>query len=168
MMTSGDACRANPRPGNGLHLGARSAGIVCSAFLLAAALATVLTLTRRGVGVSPDSMTYLEAATNFHEGRGLVATAPDGSLQPLSHYPPLYPVMLSLLQYGAGSSLDAVGPLNGALLWLSLVSFFRLLRNGTGSTLVGFVGANSLLLAREQVALFTWASSNHCSRPRCS
>ena len=158
-MTSGDACRADPCPGNGLHLGARSAGVVCSALLLAAAFATVLTLSRRGVGVSPDSVTYLEAATNLHEGRGLVASAPDGGLQPLSHYPPLYPVVLSLLRCGVGSSLDAVGLLNGALLWLSLVSFFLLLRNGTGSTLVGMVGASSLLLAREQVGLFTWVWS---------
>lgn len=58
-------------------------------------LASVLA-TPYGVGVTPDSLLYLAAAEHLRQGHGLRVAAADGSLVPLTHYPPLFPAALAL------------------------------------------------------------------------
>ncbi|MBP7043414.1 MAG: glycosyltransferase family 39 protein [Chloroflexi bacterium] len=44
-----------------------------------------------GPGVSPDSIVYLETAVNVVSGEGFYANS-----EPMTHYPPVYPLMLAL------------------------------------------------------------------------
>jgi len=60
------------------------------------AVAIVILATRFGIGITPDSTVYLEAARNLLQGRGLMALAANGELQPMTHYPPLYSSLLAL------------------------------------------------------------------------
>ncbi|HEV7888761.1 MAG TPA: glycosyltransferase family 39 protein [Acidimicrobiales bacterium] len=61
----------------------------------------VLVATRRGIGLSPDSIEYLGVARNLLKGHGL--TVPFGSVgeepfagAPMTSFPPLYPVLLAV------------------------------------------------------------------------
>ncbi|HVQ39512.1 MAG TPA: hypothetical protein VMS31_18380, partial [Pyrinomonadaceae bacterium] len=67
--------------------------------LLLALLAILIVwlATRFGIGITPDSTVYLDAAHNLLNGRGLTALTGRGEFEPLTHYPPLYPAVLALL-----------------------------------------------------------------------
>jgi hypothetical protein len=61
------------------------------------AILIVWLATRFGIGITPDSTVYIDAAHNLLNGRGLIALTGRGEFQPLTHYPPLYPAVLALL-----------------------------------------------------------------------
>jgi hypothetical protein len=70
-----------------------------SLLLLLAVLAILVVwlATPFGIGITPDSTVYLDAAQNLLKSRGLIALTADGEFQPLTHYPPLYPAVLAFL-----------------------------------------------------------------------
>lgn len=68
--------------------------LVALAFLAAVA---IWFATELGIGVTPDSTVYIDAAQNLLNGRGLAALTASGELKALTHYPPLYPSVLALL-----------------------------------------------------------------------
>lgn len=65
-----------------------------------------------GVGVSPDSIAYIKVARNLVAGEGLNISPGE----PLTHYPPLYPMLL------AASGFSVYDPLDGAR-WLQVFLF---------------------------------------------
>jgi hypothetical protein len=67
--------------------------LVVTACLISASLVWVAT--RQGVGLSPDSLQYLEASESVVAGQGLTTIGWDGQRIPLTHYPPAYPLLLS-------------------------------------------------------------------------
>lgn len=73
--------------------------------------------TQHGIGVAPDSVSYLEAARNLAAGRGVTTTEDDGTeLRPLTRFPPLYPAALAAVARLGADALDAAR-------WLNLVLF---------------------------------------------
>jgi hypothetical protein len=71
--------------------------------------------TGSGIGVTPDSTVYIDAAQSLVKGRGLVALTASGELRPLTHYPPLYPSVLALLGL-LGFSIEMAARLLNAFL----------------------------------------------------
>jgi hypothetical protein len=66
-------------------------------YLLAVlAILIVWLATRFGIGITPDSTVYIDAARNLLDGRGLIALTGNGEYKPLTHYPPLYPAVLAM------------------------------------------------------------------------
>ena len=59
-----------------------------------------------GVGVSDDSVVYLGQARNLLAGNGLSRLTGDGSPVPITHFPPLYPLMLAAAA-GLGLGVEA-------------------------------------------------------------
>lgn len=55
----------------------------------------IASCTRLGAGIQGDSVAYLSAARNLAAGRGLVWFNSDGGFEPLYHFPPGYPALLS-------------------------------------------------------------------------
>ncbi len=93
----------------------KSARTHLSVLLLLLALlgaAGVIYATALGPGSSNDSVTYVGAARSLLQGHGYQALAYDGTLAPMTHYPPLYPTLLAL------PGLLGVDPLVGAR-WLA-------------------------------------------------
>ena len=64
-----------------------------------------------------DPLTYVHAAASLHEGRGLIDDINSDPSAPLSLFPPLYPILLSV----AGGSIEAARTLNAVLLWATLL-----------------------------------------------
>jgi 4-amino-4-deoxy-L-arabinose transferase-like glycosyltransferase len=124
------------------------------------AVALVILATRLGIGVTPDSTVYLEAARNLIGGRGLIALAADGELRPMTHYPPLYSSLLALIGLAHLS-------IEGAARWLQAFIFganillvgFVIARSARNSFWLPIVGALLTLTAPDVVAVNTLALS---------
>ncbi len=56
----------------------------------------LLFATSYGMGISPDSISYLDSAENLHIGKGLTSSFDNYS--PMIHFPPLYSFLISLMQ----------------------------------------------------------------------
>jgi 4-amino-4-deoxy-L-arabinose transferase-like glycosyltransferase len=86
---------------------------------LLALLAVTIHLTaslRWGLGVSHDSVFYLSAARNLLDGNGLQWPSGGATLKPLVHFPPLYPIALSLVSF-------LIGDINQGAIWISAIFF---------------------------------------------
>jgi 4-amino-4-deoxy-L-arabinose transferase-like glycosyltransferase len=55
-----------------------------------------VTTSPRGVTMTPDTASYYQAATSFSTGDGFLVYDKKGVLAPMTHYPPVYPMALSL------------------------------------------------------------------------
>ncbi len=93
-----------------------------SLFLLAALAVFIVWLaTRFGIGVTPDSTVYIDAARNLLDGRSLVALTGSGEFKLLTHYPPLYPAVLALLTRAGlspgGFSIESVARMLNSFLF---------------------------------------------------
>lgn len=106
----GSVREARPRP----RLPALIAAVLVATAACAAA-AALLHATVWGVGVSPDSVRYLDAARHLAAGQGL-STGLDGAVAPLTHYPPLYPLLLAPLAALETPEPESVRWLNALLL----------------------------------------------------
>ena len=69
---------------------------LASLFVLVMVLAVLLLqwVTVNGIGVSPDSITYIETANSLITGNGFYANG-----KPLTHYPPVYPLILAAVGF---------------------------------------------------------------------
>lgn len=138
--------------------------------LLSGALATLpalarfalsLLATRHGVGVSPDSVTYIDAARNLVAGNGLQALSWHGSSVPLAHYPPLYPAALAA-EGALGLDIPAAARwLNAALFAASLLLVARIGQRLTRSVLFALLGCVLALssTAMLRVQAMAWSES---------
>lgn len=81
-----------------------------------AGVLVMLYATRAGIGVTPDSTVYFDAAHNLASGKGLVAISGAGpELIPLTHYPPLYSSILALTLSSGATGETAARWLNAIL-----------------------------------------------------
>lgn len=90
-------------------------------FVSSAAFLAVLLATRWGVGVSPDSVAYVDCARSLLAGDGLVTRALSGTREPFIWHAPFYPIVLAGL--GAfGWDVWAVARILNAALFGSLTA----------------------------------------------
>src|SRR3954467_2063572 len=94
---------------------ARVIGIISLALIAAVASALVVWATRWGAGLSLDSTRYLSAANN------LTAALTGDATHRLTHYPPLFPVVLSVSRLFGGTPVVMARWLNAALLALNTI-----------------------------------------------
>ena len=75
--------------------------LVIFSFLAVILVATCLIWvnTPFGVNTSHDSLFYLSTAENIAAGRGIFWTGSGGELKPLTHFPPLYPLVLAIFSW---------------------------------------------------------------------
>lgn len=90
-----------------------------------------------GIGVYYDSIFYLTAADNLLKGLGMGRLAGDGSIIPLTHYPPLYSILVAAARLVTG--LDSTRSA-----WILTLLFF--------SFLIGFNGWGIYQLSRSLIA----------------
>lgn len=83
------------------------------------ALLVWVTTSSAVVGVSPDSVVYLDAARHIAAGDGAVygsnlpGPGPDAGLVPLTHYPPGYPALLALIMRIGGITAESAARISG-------------------------------------------------------
>ena len=122
-------CRAAMGWMGGLRL-PRLSGRVDSLDLLiiaAAALGAALVLARalpHGVGLTHDSLYYIEVARNVLAGEGIVNH--DGAIHTI--WPPGYPILLAIAGLGIADPHTIAAPLNAVLFGLTIFAVGRYLR----------------------------------------
>ena len=129
------------------------------ALALPAVVGTValLVVTRKGVYASPDSAFYVGTARNLLDGNGL--TAPPGS-PPLSHFPPLFPLVLAAVGWLTGlDPLDAAGLVNALLLGATALTVALVVHRRSGSVALGVAGSVAVVVAVDLLVYFASALS---------
>lgn len=121
----------------------------------------VLYATAPGVGIAPDSATYIGSARNLLEGRGLKTNnwvAYDWV--PLTHFPPLFPALLALGGlFGPDPSVVARW-LNALLMGANVVLLGYILYRATrGGAWTAILGSLLFLASADLVSAHTWALS---------
>jgi len=126
------------------------------AIIAIAAMATLYVSTTAGLGFGNDSVAYVGAARNILDGNGYARTSGGGEIKPLTHYPPLFSLVLA-----AGSALihyDPIRVARGLIIFLWGLSAFLggwLVWRMSRSTIAGLVFA--FLFAANGPLLFVYA-----------
>lgn len=130
--------------------------------LLAAALAAMVLAgisTAAGQAFTPDSVVYLQGARNIAAGQGYAACDAHGTLQPVLHWPPLYPALLALGEWTGLGAEAAARWLNvlahGALALLAGLAVWRGVNRTSAGVLVALLCAFSPTLLRLNAHLWS-------------
>ena len=98
-----------------------------------------------GLGLVNDSATYVEGATNLMAGKGYVRISGGGEIKPITHFPPLFSILL------AGMGLAGMNLLVAARVLITLLFGVDILLVGVSvyriSHSIGFACLGALLLA---------------------
>lgn len=119
----------------------------------------VLLATRSGIGLSPDSVAYIDGARRLARGDGFTSGF-TGHIDPITHWPPLYPTVL------AGIALLGIDPLAGARVLAPLlfganvfVAGWLVRRHGSGEILPAAASSLLVLAAAGLLQVHAWAWS---------
>ncbi len=110
---------------------------------VAAGLALFLTAPR-GLATTTDAAFYCQAATTLARGQGVMVYGKDAALQPLTHYPLLYPAALSAGLFLGVSVMDWARYLQAGLFGLNIMLvcgiIFYLTRRARDAAIAGVLG----------------------------
>lgn len=115
-------------------------------FLLLGSAGAALNLlaTRHGPGMTSDSMAYLAAAETWLDGLGLGRPSGPAGFKPMTHYPPLFPLLLAGGQPFGMTAFEAargiIALLHGGLLLVVGLMLWRLTAH-PGASLIGMAAA---------------------------
>lgn len=135
-------------PTSGPDARRRPPGVETALLALPAVLGTMalLAATRSGAYTSPDSAFYVGVARNLADGHGLAS--PPGSVT-LSHFPPMFPIVLAVAGRLGFDPLDATAWINPLLLGVTAMLAAVVVRRRTGSPWAGALTALSLVVSRD-------------------
>jgi hypothetical protein len=101
------------------------------------------------LGVSPDSTQYLATAGNILAGKGLQTHWWDVRDVPLTHFPPLLPIVIAGASTATTSLEQAAQAINVLALAVTLMVALHLVRLTTGSVVAGVAAVSAIALARD-------------------
>jgi hypothetical protein len=112
-----------------------------------------------GLGLREDSYTYVTAAESLAAGTGLGRWAADGSFRPLTHFPPLFPLILSVLKVVGLGLLPSVRVFNGILFGLTAALTALLARRLSAS--IGFCLLSGVIVLASPllIEVYSWLQS---------
>jgi hypothetical protein len=123
---------------------------------LVALIGTVLFVfaTRGGLGFSPDSVVYTDAARSIASGHGYTRLVGETGREAIGAFPPLYSAALAAFDVVGLEVATGARVLNGLLfVGTGILLYVLLLRLTGGSRVVATLGAGAFVLAEEIVAL---------------
>lgn len=155
-MPSGIQYPASLKEYHSKRFGLRSYLHYCALFLCGL-LATYLLFvaTQRGMGISSDSIAYIGVSEHIVTGKGLSWISGDGSLQPMTHFPPLYPLLLAVIQITGMSSIEAAGLINLLAFGVNVIMIGWIIFRLSGSYVASILGS---LLAAISPIMISWHS----------
>lgn len=127
--------------------------------ILVAASLLIIYITPYGLATTPDSARYVEVAKNLQQGNGFVVN--NYSLQatekylPLTTWPPLYPILLSIFISPEKADVFAASQLAIILLSISGWFLFLLLRRATNHY-VALLATGVFLIATPTLTVFSY------------
>lgn len=122
----------------------------CLAIMAAAGMVMVLLATRWGAALSDDSYYYVKPARDILAGQIPAFSA---------HYPPLLPLLLTVIGLTGIDPLVGIRLLNAACLGLNIFLAGVLVYRMTGMRAVGLAGAFVFLTSQVMLEIHSWAMS---------
>ena len=122
-------------------------------------LSGILWATRYGLGLREDSFSYITAAESLAAGTGLGRWAADGTFRPLTHFPPLFPILLGAVRAAGADILPAMRLLHAVLFGATILLVGVMTRRLTGSPLFSCLAAGTALGSRVLIEQYAWAHS---------
>jgi len=89
--------------------------------LMTPVLVMIYQINTQRVGVTPDSVVYLCAADNLLRGNGLVKISGNADLIPMTHFPPLYPLLIAMGEFIGFKQLAFCGYINIVVFILNVI-----------------------------------------------
>ena len=150
----------SPRPATGVDRRLPSAFASLVLVLVAIIGAAVVYLsTPYGLGLRDDSYSYVTGAVSLAQGTGYGRLTGDGSLNPITNFPPLYSLALALpARLGIDVRVFA-RTLNGLLFGVTTLIGLMAVYGSTGSVFYAGFGAGLLLGSLTLIEQFTWLQS---------
>ncbi|MEK6590907.1 MAG: hypothetical protein AABZ11_09545 [Nitrospinota bacterium] len=112
--------------------------------------------TRSGIGISPDSATYIGVSRNVLTGKGLIL--PFGSeATPMTHYPPLFPVVLAILGFSGGDPLNIARWFNALLFGANITLVGLAINKYTHSLCLSISGSFLMLTSVDMLGIHSMA-----------
>lgn len=137
----------------------RVATIVLWCVLALLGVVTLLVVTRWGIGVTPDSVAYVAATRNILDSRGISVPDYDRAvIAPMTHWPPLFPILLSGICLLGTEVLEAGRWLNAFVFAGNVLLAGAVLHRCTGRSWLALVGAFVVLNSAQliDVHLMLW------------
>ena len=137
------------------------AGLILRVLLGLAVLGALVVLcaTRAGIGLSTDSVAYIDGARRLARGDGFTGSF-TGQVGPITHWPPLYPALL------AGLGLLGIDPLVGARVLAPLlfganvfVAGWIVWRHDSGKMLPALASSVLVLVSADLLEIHSWGWS---------
>jgi hypothetical protein len=111
-----------------------------------------------GIGLSPDSVAYVSAAREFAQGHGFTLGY-NATLPPMTHWPPLYPLVLSSFIRLGMDAPEGARVLNVVLFGVNIGVFGLLAAHYTGSAKMALWTAFLFLSSRCMLEVHSYAHS---------
>lgn len=119
----------------------------------------VLYGTQAGIGLGSDSFFYISGAEKIKAGLGFGRPAGDGSVKPITHFPPLYSLTLAFLSIFGFDILVAARWLSALLFGVNILILGLILHRFTGSTLAALIGSFVTFTSPVMISVHSWALS---------
>ena len=117
-------------------------------YLTCVTVASVIwSLSRWGLGTSPDSIVYIAGARSLADGTGFSLISSGGNPVPIAQYPPVFSGALAILSAIGVDPLDGAAILNAALLAVNTCLSAALVYRATGSAVAGSIASMLTLTA---------------------
>jgi len=94
-----------------------------------------------GIGIRTDSIAYIWSARNIADGVGIGRLDGYGAFRPMTHWPPLYPLILALFELAGIGAVEGARWLGAALLGANIFLSGLVLHRLTRSTVAAAAGA---------------------------
>jgi hypothetical protein len=133
--------------------------IVVLACIGIAAAMLLLVATPRGLGMGGDSYYYVSGARGLLAGQGFARPAADGSFRPITHFPPLYSLLLAVIGGMGADMLPGARVANVVLFGLNAALAGWLVWRGTRTLWLGAAGALFLGLSPAMLSVHSWLLS---------
>ena len=112
-----------------------------------------------GAGLISDSFQYTASARNLARGNGFSLPYGDGELEPMTKYPPLFPVFLAFFEIAGGSPLGGARILNILLFGTNILLVFYCTRKLTHAAWFSLLASLLFSLSFVMVEVHSWALS---------
>ncbi len=116
--------------------------------------------THLGIGLyGSDSFSYISVARSLARGHGFFFPANDTGYSPLTHFPPLYSITLSLFEIVGRDAIISARYLNAFLFGLSIFLFGYLIKRTTKSAIFVLFGSTLFTISAIFAELYSLAMS---------
>jgi len=122
---------------------------------LTGAVLVLLSTSKFGVGLSPDSVNYVHCARSLLSGKGCLVYYGE----PFTYWPPMFPVLLAALSLVGIEILDGVRFINSLAFGLIIFASGKLFLNLIKSKVLALLGAVSILLSFPLISVSVMAWS---------